>query len=88
MMFSTKSKMKAAQEGRLLPGGRDVKGSSKNGVRVGIVTRNCEDAVRLVFPRIDEFCDVFVSRNSVKNVKPHPDHLTAVMKALKVLERS
>ena len=27
---------------------------------------------------------MFVSRNSVKNVKPHPDHLTYVMDLLKV----
>jgi len=77
--------MKAAQEGRLLPGvEKTLRDLRRNGMRVGIVTRNCENAVRMVFPTIDEFCDVFVSRNSVKNVKPHPDHLTAVMKALKV----
>jgi phosphoglycolate phosphatase len=40
--------------------------------------------VRKVFPDIDGFCDVFVSRNSVKKVKPHPDHLTHVMKSLKI----
>ena len=77
--------MKAAREGRLLPRVEEaLRDLRRSGMRVGIVTRNCEDAVRMVFPRIDEFCDVFVSRNSVKNVKPHPDHLTAVMKALKV----
>jgi phosphoglycolate phosphatase len=56
----------------------------KKGIKVGIITRNCEDAVRKVFPNIDDFCDVFVSRNSVKKVKPHPDHLTCVMESLKI----
>ena len=77
--------MRAAEEGRLLPGTekalRNLRGK---GVKVGIITRNCEDAVRRVFPSIDEFCDVFVSRNSVKKVKPHPDHLSSAMKALDV----
>jgi phosphoglycolate phosphatase len=56
----------------------------KRGIKVGIVTRNCEDAVRKVFSDIEEYCDIFISRNSVKNVKPHPDHLTSVMNALHI----
>ena len=77
--------MKAAERGRLIPG---VEGTLKwlreQGIKVGIITRNCEDAVRKVFPEIDDFCNIFVSRNSVKKVKPHPDHLTHVMKSLKI----
>jgi phosphoglycolate phosphatase len=77
--------MRAAQEGRLIPGAKPtLKSLREKGVKVGIITRNCEDAVRKVFPDIDNFCDVFVSRNSVKKVKPHPDHLTYVMKSLKI----
>jgi phosphoglycolate phosphatase len=69
--------MKAAEKGRLIPGaGGTLKGLREKGIKVGIITRNCEDAVRKVFPEIDDFCDIFVSRNSVKKVKPHPDHLT------------
>jgi phosphoglycolate phosphatase len=77
--------MKAAEEGRLIPGTEGMLESLKEkGIKVGIITRNCEDAVRTVFPDIDDFCDVFVSRNSVKKVKPHPDHLTHVMRSLKI----
>jgi phosphoglycolate phosphatase len=77
--------MKAAEKGRLIPGTEAIlKRLRKGGIRVGIITRNCEEAVRKVFPDIDNFCDVFVSRNSVKKVKPHPDHLTYVMKSLKI----
>jgi phosphoglycolate phosphatase len=77
--------MKAAEEGRLIPGTEaTLEGLRKKGIKIGIITRNCEDAVRKVFPGINDFCDVFVSRNSVKKVKPHPDHLTYVMKWLKV----
>ncbi len=77
--------MKAAGAGRLIPGMEaTLKRLRRKGIRIGIITRNCEDAVRKVFPGINDFCDVFVSRNSVKKVKPHPDHLTYVMKRLKI----
>ena len=77
--------MEAAEKGRLIPGTEAaLKSLRKKGIKVGIITRNCEEAVRKVFPDIDDFCDIFVSRNSVKKVKPHPDHLTYVMKSLKI----
>jgi phosphoglycolate phosphatase len=77
--------MKAAEKGRLIPGAAGtLKRLREKGVKVGIITRNCEDAVRKVFPDINDFCDVFISRNSVKKVKPHPDHLTRVIKSLKI----
>jgi phosphoglycolate phosphatase len=77
--------MKAAEKGRLIPGAEGtLRKLRENGIKVGIITRNCEDAVRKVFPDINDFCDVFVSRNSVKKVKPHPDHLTYVMRSLKI----
>lgn len=77
--------LKAAEEGRLIPGVEaTLKILREKGMKVGIVTRNCEDAVRKVFPQIDYYCDIFVSRNSVKKVKPHPDHLTHVIESLKV----
>jgi phosphoglycolate phosphatase len=77
--------MMAAEKGRLIPGTEKTLNSLRErGIKVGIVTRNCEEAVRKVFPKIDDFCDVFISRNSVKKVKPHPDHLTYIMELLKV----
>jgi len=75
----------AAKKRILMPGTRaTLERLRKNGVKVGIITRNCEDAVRKVFPDIDNLCDVFVPRNSVKKVKPHPDHLTHVLNSLKI----
>jgi phosphoglycolate phosphatase len=77
--------MKAAEAGKLIPGTvATLKSLRDQGIKIGIITRNCEDAVRKVFPDINDFCDVFVSRNSVKKVKPHPDHLTYVMESLKI----
>jgi phosphoglycolate phosphatase len=78
--------LRAAEDGRLIPEvERTLKILRGRGIKIGIVTRNCEDAVRKVFPVIDDYCDVFVSRNSIKKVKPHPDHLISVLRALGVL---
>ena len=80
--------LKAAEEGRMLPGiEKTLRFLRRRGIKVGIVTRNCEEAVRKVLPNIEEFCDVFASRDSIKKVKPDPEHLTSVMKALEVLGR-
>lgn len=77
--------LEAAEKGRLIPGAEEtLKTIRKQGLKVGIITRNCEEAVRKVFPAIEEYCDVFVSRDSVDKVKPHPDHLNAALNALKV----
>ena len=75
----------AAKAGKLYPGvKRALRKLRENRIKVGIVTRNCEGAVRRVFPDINEHCDIFVSRDSVKKVKPHPAHLNAVTERLKV----
>jgi phosphoglycolate phosphatase len=77
--------MKAAEEGRILPGVKEALVSLKRkGIKVGIVTRNCEEAVRKVLPDIEKFCDIFISRDSIRKVKPHPEHLTSVLIALHV----
>ncbi|MGQ9645627.1 MAG: HAD family hydrolase [Thermodesulfobacteriota bacterium] len=77
--------LKAAREGMLLRGVEAALRSLRSrGLKVGIVTRNCEEAVRNVFPDIDQYCDVFLSRDSIKKVKPHPEQLTSVLTVLEV----
>lgn len=77
--------MGAAKEGKLIPGGGEtLKVLRQQGMKIGIITRNCEEAVRKVFPEIDDYCDAFISRDSVGNVKPHPDHLDSMLETLKV----
>lgn len=77
--------LRAAEEGRLIPGTEEtLKMLRRKGIKVGIITRNCEEAVRKVFPNIDDYCDVFISRDSIRRVKPHPDHLQAALKTLNV----
>lgn len=77
--------LKAAEEGSLIPeAGGTLRTLRLWGIKVGIVTRNCEEAVRRVFPNIDDYCDIFIPRDSVDKVKPHPDHLNSMLGALKV----
>jgi phosphoglycolate phosphatase len=77
--------MNAAKEGKLIPGvEKTLNALRQRGMKVGIITRNCEEAVRNVFPEINDYCDAFISRDSVGNVKPHPDHLNSMLEALKV----
>ncbi len=77
--------MRAAEKGNLIQGTKSTLESLRaKSIKVGIITRNCEDAVRKVFPDINHFCDVFVPRNSTRKVKPHPDHLTHVLNSLKI----
>ena len=77
--------LKGAEEGKLLPGAEAaLKSLRSRGLKVGIVTRNCEEAVRKVVPNIEAFCDVFVPRDLIRRVKPHPEQLTSVLKALHV----
>lgn len=77
--------IKAAEEGRLLCGALEVLRTLRSkGLKIGVITRNCEEAVRKVFPDIDKYCDIFISRDRIVNVKPHPDHLLSVTKALDI----
>ncbi len=75
--------MEAAGRGRLIPGTKEtLRTLRERKVKIGIITRNCEEAVRKVFPDVESHCDVFISRDSVKKVKPHPEHLLTVTGAL------
>ena len=51
---------------------------------VGIVTRNCRAAVERVLQRIPMPHDVLLTRDDVTYVKPHPEHLLAALRVLRV----
>ena len=61
---------------------RDLRG---RGLKVAIVTRNCLGAVKNVFPDIETYVDVVMTRDDVSRVKPHPEHVNAVLAALGVV---
>lgn len=81
----TEYEVRAAKKGKILPGVINMlRLLEKRGVKVGIITRNCSKAVKIVFPNIEDFCDVFIPRDYVTRVKPHPDHLALTMKKMAV----
>ena len=73
----------AAHSSGLLPGVPELLAALRQEqISVGIVTRNCDAAVRVTFPHIDTYCQAFVPRNRVTQVKPHPAHLQAALDCL------
>ena len=57
------------------------------GLKMGICTTNSEKSANFILNRfrISGFFDVVVTRNSVKQVKPNPEHLGVALKALNVV---
>ena len=53
-----------------------------SGVRTGVVTRNCRQAVMETFPDILEHVDAVHARGDVDYLKPDPRHLQAALSAL------
>ncbi|WP_051286630.1 HAD family hydrolase [Megalodesulfovibrio gigas] len=80
----TAMELEAALVGRLFEGARPLLVRLRQaGTRVGVITRNCDAAVRQVFPDLDACCDAFLPRNSVRHVKPHPQHLLQALELLR-----
>ena len=75
----------AAKKGRIIPGVKPMlKKLMKCGIKVAIITRNCDKAVKIVFPDIKNFSDVYLPRDYVSRVKPHPDHLVLALEKMGV----
>jgi phosphoglycolate phosphatase len=66
----------AARRGSLFPFTRPLlKALMEKGLKTAIITRNCDSAVRIVFPDISDYCCAFFSRDHVLSPKPDPAHL-------------
>lgn len=75
--------VEAAQRSGLLPGVQELLSTlQRERIGVGIVTRNCDAAVRVAFPHVEAYCQVFVPRDRVTRVKPHPEHLETALAGL------
>jgi phosphoglycolate phosphatase len=75
--------IEAARRGGLLPGILELlEALQRCQIGVGIVTRNCNAAVRLTFPDLDRYCQAFIPRERTPHVKPHPAHLETALIAL------
>lgn len=74
-----------ARRSGLLPGAYDVlQALRQHGLKIGVVTRNSGAAVRTICPAIDTLCNVFLPREAVRFVKPHPEHLQRALDHLQV----
>ena len=72
--------VQAARSSGLLPGVPELLTALRQEqIGVGIVTRNCDAAVRVTFPHIDTYCQAFIPRDRAIQVKPHPAHLQAAL---------
>lgn len=75
----------AARTSALFPFVRPMLARLKElGIAMGIVTRNCPEALALVFPDAADHC-VVLTRDDVPHVKPDPDHLVRALERLEVL---
>ena len=55
------------------------------GIKVGIITRNCLDALKKVFPDMDTYVDGIVTREDIQYVKPDPSHVVEALRVLNIL---
>ena len=75
--------LEAASRVRPYPGVSEMlQGLIDGGYRLGVVTRNCRQAVELVLERWPLPFHVLLTRDDVTHVKPDPRHLTEALVAL------
>lgn len=75
--------IEAAKRGELVDGVRQMLADlNVRNIKVGVVTRNCQEAVREIFPDIESFCKAVITREFANNVKPHPEHLIIALQKL------
>ena len=82
----TEIELEAAHRGSLFPFTRSIlQELREDGIKVAIITRNCEAAVRIVFPDLDQYCAGFLARDHVHRVKPDPDHILRALEKIAAL---
>ena len=81
----TAHEIRAARNGKVFPGVIEMfEVLKKRGMRIGVITRNCETAVKMVLPDIERYCHAFIPRDNIAHVKPHPYHLSVALKEMAV----
>ena len=53
-------------------------------MKLGIITRNCLQAVKTVFPDVERWVDTIVTRDDTDLVKPNPAHVEIALLGLRV----
>ncbi len=82
--FLRKREVVAAKEAEVVPGAcQTLKRLKERGIRVGIVTRNCKEAVEIGLGKNDFVYDLLLTRDDIRPVKPEPHSLEEALKTLK-----
>lgn len=82
--FLKKREIAAAKEAEVVPGACQIlKRLKKKGIKIGIVTRNCKEAVRIGLGKNDFIYDLLLTRDDIRPVKPEPHSLEKALKVLK-----
>lgn len=82
--------LEAAKMANLMPGAFEtLKTLSEKGLKIGLYTINGEKAVSYILRKfkIEDFFKAVIPREKVSHVKPHPEHLEAVLKTLGIKPR-
>ena len=83
LQLISEMEVEAARNGELFPFTRPLlKKLAEKGARTAIITRNCEAAVKLVFPDICNCCSAFLPRDHVLSPKPDPSHLVRALELI------
>ena len=81
--FLRKREIAAAKEAEVVPGAcQTLKRLNEKGIRVGIVTRNCKEAVEIGLGKNDFIYDLLLTRDDIRPVKPQPHSLKRALKVL------
>ena len=79
----TELELGAARSTEVFPWTRSVLERTRElGIRTAIVTRNCEAAVRMTFPDLDDHVDLLLARDNVPHLKPDPRHFEQALAVL------
>jgi len=87
LSITEKHELEAATTTNLLPGAYDtLKMLKSTGLKIALCTINSQKTTNYILKRfkLTEFFDATIPRESVVDVKPHPDHLEAALKVLEI----
>jgi phosphoglycolate phosphatase len=83
MELVTHREMTGAANSLLFPGVREMFRELRGrGIKTGILTRNCLEAVTVIFPDIRDCIDAVVTRDDTPRVKPDPEHIRVILRRL------
>ena len=84
----TDFELTAAADTQPFPGITDILASLRSqGLRLGVVTRNCRAAVLEVFPELLSYIDALHARDDTTHLKPDPRHLQLCLETLEIAPR-